>query len=253
MRTIIDCQEYKEIIAAHVDGALLSGERLAAQFHLDQCPKCMQMFLWESAVKKTLKRKLSPIPARPGLKERLLDQLGGANREGIFGWSYMSHGLAAAFALLLMVAVPYLFWPGTVQEDILTDTIAQYQKVTQGIANTPQAGSSLTPAARLLDLSPWGYRVLGRQTHRVKGQEGRVFVYQGQGKEYLLAQEFEGTDISPPPGAKTIRASSRDFVSYSQEGVNLIAWKQKNLLCILASTLSKEKLLVLAQQVAMGS
>lgn len=202
-------------------------------------------------MKKTLKRKLSPIPARPGLRERLLDQLGGANRKGIFGWSYLSHGLAAAFALLLMVAVPYLFWPGTVQEDILTDTITRYQKVAQGTPHTPQAASSSVP--RLLDLSPWGYRVLARQTHRVKGQEGRVFVYRGEGKDYLLAQEFEGGDFSLPPGARSIRTSGQDFVSYGQAGVNLIAWKQKDLLCIIASTLPKEKLLGLAQQIAMGS
>ena len=47
-----------------------------------------------------------------------------------------------------------------------------------------------------------------------------------------------------------MRESSQDFVSYSQAGVNLVAWKQKNLLCILASTLPKEKLLGLAQQLA---
>lgn len=80
-----------------------------------------------------------------------------------------------------------------------------------------------------------------------------MFVYQGQGKEYLVAQEFDGVDFLSPSGAKTIRASSRDFVSYTQEGVNLIAWKEKDLLCILASTLPKEKLLGLAQQITRGS
>ena len=249
----MDCQEYKEIISAHVDGALLSGERLTAQAHLSQCPKCTQKFLWETEAKKSLKRKLSPIPLRPGLRARLLDRLGETKREGFFGWSYMAHGLAAAFALLLILGVPYLLWQGKVQEELFTDAIVQYQKVTQGIADSPQAAPSLTPTARLLDLSPWGYRVLARQTLEVRGQEGRLFVYQGQGKEYLLAQEFEGGDFSPPRNANFIRASNRDFVTYSQEGVNLIAWKEKELLCILASTLSKERLLGLAQQITTGS
>ncbi len=179
-----------------------------------------------------------------------MDQLEGTRKEGLFGWPYLAHGLAAAFALLLIVAIPYLSGPGKVQEEILTDAIDLYQKVTQGIVDAPQTAF---PTARLLDLSPWGYRLLSRHTQQVKGQEGRVFVYQGQGKEYLLAQEFEGRDFSPPPGARAIRASSRDFVIYSQAGVNLIAWKQKDLLCIIASTLPKEKLLGLAQQIAIGS
>lgn len=247
----MDCQEYREIIAAHVDGTLSSEERGVVQTHLQQCSTCMQMFIWETDVKKSLGPKLSLLPAKAGLKERLLDRLGETSKEGFFGWSYMSARLATAFALLLIMAVPYVVWRDKVREEIFTDAISQYQKVTQGIADIPQEASSLTPAARLLDLSPWGYRVLTRQTLQVKGQEGRVFVYQGQGKEYLLAQEFDKADLSPPRNANVVRVSNRDFISYSEEGVNLIAWKEKDLICIIASTLPKEKLLGLAQQIAM--
>ena len=197
-----------------------------------------------------LKRKFSLITARPALRAKILDQLEGTRKEGIFGWPYLAHGLAAAFALLLIVAVPYLSGPGKLQEEILTDAIVRYQKVTQGIVDAPQTAF---PAVRLLDLSPWGYRLLSRQTLQVKGQEGRGFVYQGRGKEYLLAQEFERGKLSSPPGSKVVRVSSQDFVSYSQGGVNLVAWKQKDLLCILASTLPKEKLLGLAQQLAIDT
>ncbi len=248
---MMNCLEYGEIIAAHVDGALSPEEGIAAQSHLNKCPRCQQNFLWETEVKRSLRQRFSLIPARPGLRARVLDQLGEASREGFMSWFSMPHRLAAVFALLLIVAVPYFVWQHKVQEKIFTDAIAQYQKVTEGIVEAQEAASSLTPAARLLDLSPWGYRVLTRQTLQVKGQEGRVFIYQGQGKEYLLAQEFDKTDISPPRNANVVRVSNRDFISYSQQGVNLIAFKEKDLLCILASTLPKEKLLGLAQQIAM--
>lgn len=249
----MNCLEYGEIIAAHVDGALSPEEGIAAQSHLNKCPRCQQNFLWETEVKRSLRQRLSLIPARPGLRARVLDQLGETAKEGFFGWYYMRYGLVAAFALLFIVAVPYLVWRGKVEENIFSDAISQYQRVTQGIADTAQADRSQTPAARLLDLSPWGYRVLAKQSQQVRGQEGRVFVYQSQGKEYLLAQEFDEMDFSPPSGARVIQASSREFVSYSQEGINLIAFKEKDLLCILASTLPREKLLGLAQQIAMGS
>ncbi len=251
----MDCQEYREIIAAHVDGTLLSEERKAVESHLNQCVRCAQMFLWENEVRKFLKRMLSPIKVRAGLKESILDQLGETSKEGLLS-RYYSRGLVAAFALLLLLAVPYLFWRGKVQkvqEEIFTDAIAQYQMVTQGIGDTPQATSPSTPAARLLDLSPWGYRLLAKQSQQLKGQDGRVFIYQGQEKEYLLAQEFYGVDYSLPPGASTIRVSGRDFVNYSKGNVNLIGWKEKDILCILASNLPKEKLLSLAQEIALGS
>ena len=238
------------MISAHVDMALVPEENLVVQSHLDGCPKCTQMFYWETQMRTALKRKLSPIAARPALKARVLDQLEGTRKEGLFGWPYMAHGLAAAFALLLIIAIPYLSGPGKVQEEIFTDTITSYQNVMRGVVETPQAGF---PTARLLDLSPWGYRLLSEQTRQVKGQEGRVFVYRGRGKEYLLAQEFEGGELSSPPGGRVVRVSSQDFVSYSQAGVNLVAWKQKGLLCIIASTLPKEKLLGLAQQIAIDT
>ncbi len=246
----MDCQEYKEIISAHVDGALSTEEGLAVQSHLNQCTRCTKMFHWETEVKKILKPKFSTILPRPALKARVLGQLRETPKEGLFGWSFMANGLAAAFALLLIVSVPYLYWPGRVQENIFTGAIAQYQTVAQGMEDTPQNAS---PAARLLDLRPWGYRILSTQIQRVKGQEGRVFIYQGPGQEHLLAQEFEGAEFSFPSGGRVIRASSRDFVSFSQQGVNLVAWKEKDLLCILTSTLPKEKLLSLARQVSMGT
>ncbi len=249
----MDCQEYQEILSAHVDGDLSFEEGLEVRSHLEQCPNCRRKFLWETEVKKALKGKLTSIPARPGLKETIVDQLGEASREGFMSWFSIPHRLAAAFVLLLVVAPPYFIWQRKAQEAIFTDAIAQYQRITHGIGEIPQAASSLSPSARLLDLSPWGYRVLTRQSVQLKGQEARVFVYQGPSKEYLLAQEFDGVDFSLPSGARVIRASSREFVSYSQEGVNLIAFKEKDLFCILASTLPKEQLLGLAQQIVMAN
>jgi len=248
---VTDCQEYKEIISAHVDGALSSGEEIETQSHLDECPKCKQKFMWETQVRKSLKPKLSAIPIRPGLKERLLDRLEEPKRDGFFGWSYMPHGLAAAVALILIVGVPYLVWQGRVQDNLFSNTVVHYQRVARGIAGTPQAALSKTPAARLLDLSPWGYRVLA--THQVRGQEGWAYVFQGQEKEILLAQELEGRDLTIPVGARTIQGSNRDFVSYTQQGVNVIAWKESDLLCMLASTLPKGQLLGLAQNIALGN
>lgn len=245
---MMTCREYKEIIAAHVDGALSSAEMVGAESHLSQCEKCRRIFLWEVGAKKVLKPKLPLIPARPGLREKLLDRFGEREKEGFLAWvrwPYLPHGLAAAFALSLIIALPYFVWRNHGQE-MMVGAIEEYRKITQGVAG---AEAVPPPSALLLNLTPWGYQVLARRTVEVKGREGRLFVYQGQEKEYLLAQEFEGLHFSPPSGAKTIRAN-RDFVTYSRGGINLVAWKEKdkNLVCILASALPEEKLLDLAKK-----
>ncbi len=66
-----------------------------------------------------------------------------------------------------------------------------------------------------------------------------------------MAQEFEGMKISRPPGGSVVRTSNRDFVSYSQGEVNLVAWKDRDMLCILAAKLTKKKLLGLARRIAL--
>jgi len=249
----MDCQNYKEIISAHVDDALSPKERWAVQTHLNQCPKCRQMYIWETQVARDLKRKLFPMEARPALKERILEQLGETQRERFWPWSYAAQGFMAAIALILVVAVPYLFWPEKSHENVFNHAIAQYQKVSLGGTRTPQREVTKTPAARLLDLRPWGYQILSRKSHWVEGQQGRTFVYRGEGEEYLMAQEFEGMEFSPPTGGSVVRTSNRDFVSYSQGGVNLVAWQDKDMLCIIASKLPKKKLLRLAQKIAVPS
>ncbi|MFQ5684315.1 MAG: anti-sigma factor family protein [Candidatus Binatia bacterium] len=253
----MNCQEYRELVTPHVDGALLPMEKREVQSHVDRCPKCMQMFLWETGVKKILRNKFSRVPVRPGLKERLLDQLGQTKKRRFFDWSFGTYGLAAAVALLFVVIVPYMLRRNEVQNEIqkgiFTNTISQYQTVARGIANTSPVAIAQTPTARLLDLSPWGYRLLARQIKNVEGQEDRVFVYQGPGKKYLLAQEFDGVKLLPPDNARVIRISNREFVSFNREHVNLIAWKEKSMVCVLASSLPKDQLLDLAKQIVIGA
>jgi signal transduction histidine kinase len=197
---------------------------------------------------------LSPTPARPGLNERLLDLWEETRREGTLGWSYMTQGVVTVIALLVIVIVPYyyFYWPGTAPGDLFTDAIIRYQKVTQGTASTTRPDLLLTHPPPMLDMRPWGYRIVATQNLKFDGQRGRVFVYQGQDKKYMLAHGFTGVELSPPPGGRIIRASNREFVSYSRQGVNVIAWKDKDLICVLTSTLPQESLLGLAQQVALG-
>jgi hypothetical protein len=152
--------------------------------------------------------------------------------------------------VFLLVIGVFLSWPSkTIGGDFFTDAVDHYRRVTEGVLEAPGVGS-LAPTARILDLSPWGYQVLARHSQRFGGYQGRLFVYQGEQNEYLLAQEYEGAEIKIPTRAKATKAANLEFVSYSEGGVNLVAWKDKDLLCIIASSLPQEKLLHLAQQIA---
>ncbi len=107
----MDCQNYKDIISAHVDNALSPKERWAVQTHVNQCPKCRQMYIWETQATRDLKRKLFPLEPRPALKERILQQLEESPQKKMWSWSYWKLGLLAVFVLLGITLLPYMLWP----------------------------------------------------------------------------------------------------------------------------------------------
>jgi anti-sigma factor RsiW len=245
----MNCEDYREIISAHVDGKLLADETVEVESHLDQCLKCKQIFGWETKAANALKRCLPPIAPRYELKQRLLGQLGETDGGDCPSWFRVFRPWAFALSFLLIVGTIYSYWTSRAQSDIFADTIIQYQQATQGLKKFSQPHDA-TLTARLLDLSPWGYQLLERRIYQIRGQESRVFVYQGNDKELLVAQELDGGSLPRPPGSSIFQKSGRDFVSISQGGLHLVAWRDKNVVCVLVSNLPRDRMVALAEQIA---
>jgi Putative zinc-finger len=243
----MDCLDYKEIISAHVDGTLSAEEKPEVQSHLDQCPKCEQFFRWETEVKKLLRQKLSPIAVQPRFKEALLERLERERERTSVRWSYKGYGIGVAVALLLLAIVPILISRHQVQEEFFSQAVAQYQIMTRKILEGPMSFPSRT--ARSFDLSPWGYHLITSEAAEFSGLAGITSTYRNKASDYVLAQEFAGGNLSVPPGAKSLQVAGKTFVIHNQNGVHLIAWKERNLLCILASRVPMEQLLDMAQRV----
>jgi len=162
-------------------------------------------------------------------------------------WSYKGYGIGLAVALLLLAIVPILVSRNQVREEIFSHAVAQYQIMTRKILAGPMSSPSRT--ARSFDLSPWGYHLLTSAAAEFSGSAGITSTYRNKGRDYVLAQEFEGGNLSVPPGAKSVQVAGKTFIIHSENGVNLVAWKERNLLCILASRVPMDQLLDMAQRV----
>jgi len=243
----MNCLDYKEIIAAHVDRMLATEEEQQVQMHLEQCPRCKQFFRWETEIKKLLREKLPPATIQPSFKEALLERLEGKRKRTSTRWFEQRYAIGAAVALLFLARTSLFVHRNQVGDDIFSQAVAQYQTVTQRIFEGPM--SSPSRAARSLDLNPWGYHLITSEASELNGLTGITSTYRNQARNYVLAQEFEGGNLSAPPGAKCVQAAGKSFVMHSEHGVNLIAWKERNVLCILASGVPMEQLLDMAQRV----
>ena len=248
----MDCREYKEIISAHVDGALSAKEVSETESHLHHCPNCARMFAWETRATKTLKQSLSPRPGAYELKQKILGQLDPSESR----WSrlFLPNPAWAPALLVLFIfgSVFYWGWPFRSQQDLFAQTAGYYQRVDEGSSELlPATDTYLT--ARILDLTPWGYALFGKDVQRIKGLENRVFAYQGLQKELLVAQELDGEILSAPRGSVTVRKLGIDFVTRSIGNVNLVAWQDEDMVCVIASKLPADHLLALAAEIARQS
>ena len=244
----MNCQNYREIISAHVDGTLAAEETAEVQSHLDQCPKCAQTFAWETKATKILRQSF-PLPAaRRELKQKILDRLGEAENRSL-GWLSLTRAWAPAITILLVIGSVYVIWPVRNQSDFFIDTVTRYQQANENLTQFSRAADT-DPTARILDLKPWGYYLLGRSVHRAKGRENRVFVYHGQQNDLLIAQEFEGESLLLPRGSTVVTKAGKTFVSFSHGKINLVAWEDKNIICVVASHLPPDRIVALAAQIA---
>lgn len=244
----MNCQEYKAIISAHVDRVLCAEEATEANAHQESCPKCAQIYAWETTATKLLKQSLSPLAAPEHLRDKILARLSPAETAGR-RWFFEFYGWAPAVALLLIFISVYGLWPLDRREDPLTHTARHYQRLSNEPEQVVAAGGTQS-TARILDLTPWGYQLFGQELSAVTGRENRIFAYRGTETDLLVAHELDGQTLPDSHGATVIKKSGRDFVVSSSGDITLVAWQDDNMLCVLASKLSQERMLVLATEIA---
>jgi hypothetical protein len=245
----MDCERYKETVAAHVDGALAAPEEAEVRAHLELCARCSRIYEWESKAAGILKEKLRHLSPGPGLEEAVLARL----REASSGErTLFAPRIAWAAALALGVAgllAAYLAMNRRGAPDLFADAVAKYHEASRAAPGeaSPRAGP------QVFGLERWGYAPVVTYVERVGAHRARVSLYRGANGEYLLAREIEGIQLVVPSGAVKRRLSGREFFAYSRDNVNVVAWKDGELACFLASAAAEEKLLELARRVPAGS
>jgi hypothetical protein len=156
---------------------------------------------------------------------------------------------APAFACLLIFVGIYVAWPLRAQQDIFADAIALYRQASRD-PTQPVEELGGTQTANLFDLRALGYQLLSRQVRQVRGQTTRLFVHKGPDEGLLVAQELDGAKLTQPRGSELFRKSGKEFISVSEGGIELVAWQDNHVVCVLASNLPRDRMIALAEQIA---
>lgn len=230
----MDCSEYREWIAADVDGA--GGERCAeAHRHADQCPECRAARADVARVRSLL-RSLPPRPLPVGLRTRILARLDDEAARAGSRRRWPEVGFATAGLALAVLAVVGVFRSA----ERLDSTLAAFRQALSG--ELPLAVESSAPdeverhyerhasqsPSHVIDLSAAGFHLRGGIVLEVGGRQIRLTTYD-DGVNTLVCgvgdTGFFPTELPEPGGSLFLE----------REGINFCIRRLGDHLCVLAT------------------
>lgn len=219
--TKMNCTEIAELLTAHHDGALSSGEHRAVEAHLDTCPSC-SADLAAIAATSALVRKVGThtVPA-DFAPLALLDAAAGEPRYRPLRL-VASHAAAAAVGALMVFAALYAQAPGhgLLQEAIDTHSRAMANhseiQVASGDTHTvrPWLSAHVPFSPPVHNVLAGGATLIGGRIDTLAGRPTAVLVYE-------LRRHRIAIFIQPREGGRL--PSSLDA---ARHGFNLIGWQR---------------------------
>lgn len=248
----MNCQGYRQIVAAHVDDVLTPPERAEVGRHVASCAPCRKMYEQERDFRAfmTTKPLLQRVP--PALEQNLRSTLAKAERESwwsrlqeIFTFPRLAMGLAAAGLLALLFA-PHWFEEKRSRDFLEKITQDYFAAVNPGFSlafrtDDPQVLEAYFNRSETLDFNPrvidfreHGYGLKGGAVMRTEQKVIAVTLYEGQ-KDYILCHRFKGT-VSLPPGGERMG----DHLVYTREGFTICFTQEGEMMCCLVTRIPRE-------------
>ncbi len=234
------CAEYRECVAADVDG-VLGSDAEEVRRHLATCDSCRRVRDRQIAVRDLLRTRTLLAPAPAGLSGRIIERLGQERAGAPERPRWLSPrsaglalaGVAAALAIVLLNRGPS-FAPliesydlasrGALELTIRTSNPAELETYFRGhrAEGFPD---------HVVDLSAAGFRLVGGTLTEFAGRRARLAVYSDGTNlilcDYQLAERF--------PFALP---ANGDAVFFSQGGVNFCARRMGDEVCLLATRMA---------------
>jgi anti-sigma factor RsiW len=196
----VNCSEYREYVAADVDG-VLGAEADAARRHLERCPACRAEREQQTAVRGLIRSHALPdLPI--GLRTRVLAAIAEESRRSerprVFRWAWVGAAAVAALVAVLVVrsrTSPFGAWMReydlAARGALAIDFPTHAPDELEGFYRQHQADGI---PAHVVDLSRAGFRLVGGALASFPDRRARLSVY-SDGEhfvvcDYLFAKRF---------------------------------------------------------------
>lgn len=248
------CVEYRDLVAAHVDGQLTKEEAPLAMAHVADCPACAHLLETQRAVKQALRGRKWTQPTPEAVRQGLMARIDAADRArrwtgpGSRWWSIPALRLGAigAVAVLLVVGTlllrPRPQGPGSP----VFDTIVAHYRAAEAervalSARTDdptelrayyQKTGAFTFTNTVVDLEPLGFVLVGGTVTDLAGKKSTLSMYRSP-RGLVICHRIQTDGVALPPGGAV--AGGDRF--YTVDGITICVHTEGDVLCFLASSM----------------
>jgi anti-sigma factor RsiW len=256
------CAEYEILVAAHADQVLAADEIASAEAHVAECERCAGLLAAQQRLAPALRKRVVNQQTPVHLRNRILAGLEAEERGGNWlqaasqtirkWWTRPAYQAAfAALAATLLVVFGLTLreptTPGSMPQ-LLQEVAANYRAV-KARSVSLEVRTSDADVMRdhyrnvgvpfdntVVDLRAKGYRLAGGSSTHLGSAPGTLTVYQSEDGP-LLCQRV----LAPETALPTSGDVADGHVFYKVDGVSIVAHKEGDVLCLMASDLPKEK------------
>lgn len=262
----MQCPEYHELLAAHVDRQLTAEEERLASAHLATCEKCARLREAHATFRDAFRARPWIQPTPPAVRQHVLTALAnepsaeGAVTDHRHWWRRPAYGLALAGALALAVVAlttpllrsrsqPSAVAPSAVPQlpAPFAEVVAHYRAAEAG--TLPLAFHTSDPLElrkdyhdtgafqfgnTVVDLEPLGFVLVGGTVVDLGSKKSTLTVYRGHGG-MIVCHRMLNDGMEPPPGGEVVGGD----VFYTINGVTVCLHREGDVLCFLATALPR--------------
>jgi len=253
----MQCAEYRDLVAAHVDAQLSREEEVQALAHLAACAACARLLDTQRAFVRTLRARsfvrATPEPLRRSILARVeasgADRQVEAQRSRWWSRPVVPMGLAAAVALILLaVVVPRFGSHAPAPPPGIFDTLVDHYRAVESGRITLKVHTddptelrayylqtgAFTFRNTVVDLEPLGLPLVGGTVSELAGKSSTLSVYRG-GRGMVLCQRIQSSGVELPAGGEMVGGDR----FYSVGDITICVHLEGDIICFMASTIPR--------------
>ena len=243
------CAEYRDLVAAHVDGRLSPDEERAVAAHVPTCVGCRIVYQRQLNAKQLLRQRSVRHAVPAAIKDQLLGGLQASEADQGERWPWRRIVLVGALAAgLLMALVPLLRHRppsllGTLAADVreVSASTAMLAMRTEKVPELRQyyrSTGQIDFERSADDFSPFGLWLVGGAIRPLEGVPTTFTVYDSAlGK--VVCRRFRVGAIALPEGGQRV---GHDQI-FAADGVTIVVMHLGDIICTLATNIPRDEFL----------